>query len=97
LGDVKIILEIRLKDLVTIVVLGLIAGLRKVGNVAHQQIGEGISCGNGRRVVKAEESIDRGLKPTEFVLLRCNEVRAELQIVPSDDLVDIVAKCIGWI
>src|ERR1700682_531049 len=90
LGHPPVVLEIRLYDPVTVVILNLQIGLLVLRDIPHQQIGKGISCANGGVAgIERQDALDVGR--VLLVLLRKREIGTELQGMRADDLGHIVA------
>ena len=89
LPDVEVILDIRLKELVADIVLRLRAVLGKGCDIAHEQIGEGIS--RGLRGSAVEFQIAAEIDIRHLIFLRRGEVAAKLEVVLAPALAEVVA------
>src|SRR5215831_12814257 len=76
--DMPVILEIRLKDFVAVVILGLRVLLAERRDVSHQQVGQSVPRAYGRGVVEYDEAVRSTARAprfkTQLVLLRSDEI-----------------------
>jgi hypothetical protein len=102
--DLPVVLEVWFDDLVTLVVFALRAILLEGGctaseEIAHQKVGECIAgCTGGRLVAEGEEALHisgcRADGSVDLVTLKDDPLRAELQIVLSPGLRDVIAEAV---
>ena len=89
LGDMPIVLEIRLHDLVPVVVLGFKIGLIETRDLAGQHVRECVAGADGRiGIVEAQDSLNVGT--VLLVLLGRHHIGAEIQVVSANDLGQLV-------
>src|SRR5262249_16027666 len=98
-GDVEVVLEVRLQNLVAVVILDALILLTKAGDPAEKQVDERISGRNGVGRVEGQVPGNRAGAQfsAQFILLPGNSVRPQLQIVLADNLADVIAVRVGWI
>src|SRR5450755_3976076 len=79
-----VVLEIRLHNLVPIIVFDLLIGLREIGDLSRQEVRERIARGDSRiGIVKTKYTLN--VRTVEFILLRGHHIRAEEQVMTSYD------------
>src|SRR3954453_1336601 len=83
-----IALEIRLQDLVTVVILNLVIVLLEGRNPPGQKIRKRITCANARRITKGKYSLKRGA--VLFILLSGHKISAEIKVVRASDFCDLI-------
>src|ERR1700730_14443323 len=95
--DVPVVLQIRLHNLVSEVVLGSTIDLLELGDSSGQQVSESVTCAHGCvGAVERQEALNAA-KAALFVLLGDGDIRAKLQGVLADDLSHVVAEGVSWV
>ena len=99
-GNAPVVLKVGLQNLIAVVVLDPSVLLSEARDVPEQQICERIPGGN-IAVRGVESQIPRDRPGTEFtaqfIFLSCNRISSKLQIVPANNLADVVSECVSWV
>src|SRR5579872_4038106 len=88
----EVILEIRLKNFVTVVILRLSIGLSVVRDIAHEKVGKRVTNRDRGGGIEGQKPVGGRNRAGKFVLLGGNSIRSKLEIMLANHFRHVIAE-----